>query len=65
MYDLQAVVHHLGTAHGGHYMTFVRDTNDSWIRYNDANVSTVTGFNVLTSGAYVLSCAKRCGTGVA
>ena len=55
IYALQAVAHHRGTAHTGHYMAFVRDTDDGWCRYNDAKISTATEPDALTSGAYVRS----------
>lgn len=65
LYDLEAVVHHLGTPHGGHYIAFIRDTAGNWYRFNDAKVTAATSDQVLTSGAYVLSYAKRRGAGVA
>lgn len=65
MYDLQAVVHHRGTAHTGHYVAFVRGTANQWYRFNDDKVIPVTEAEALTSGAYVLSYAKRRGVGVA
>ncbi|CAM9347507.1 unnamed protein product, partial [Laminaria digitata] len=61
---LQTVVHHIGSVHRGHLIVFVRGTADEWYRYNDANVTAVSANNVLTSGAYILSYAKRCGAGV-
>ena len=58
-YDLDAAVHHVGTAHHGHYVVFVRDADDTWSRYNDTAVTTVTAEKVLTSGAYLLSYTNR------
>lgn len=63
LYDLKAVIHHLGTAYGGHYIAFVRSTTGQWYRFNDAKVTPVTEAHVLSSGAYLLSYAKRHGAG--
>ncbi|CAN0350368.1 unnamed protein product [Scytosiphon promiscuus] len=65
MYDLQAVVHHQGTAHKGHYFAFVRDTGGGWCRYDDAEVTAATEAHALSSEAYILSYVKRRGAGVA
>lgn len=65
MYDLQAVVHHAGTAYKGHYVAFVRDTSGGWCCYNDAKVTAATEAHALSSGAYILSYVKRSGSGVA
>lgn len=65
LYDLQAVIHHLGTAYRGHYIAFIRGAAKQWYRFNDDKVTPVTEAAVVTSGAYVLSYAKRCEGGVA
>ena len=65
IYDLQAVVHHRGTAHQGHYTAFIRDPSGEWCRFNDTKTSTATEAQALSSGAYILSYAKRRGTGAA
>lgn len=62
MYDLSAAVHHSGSANGGHYIAFVRTTDDGWMCYNDANVFSVSVDKVLTAGAYILLYEKRRGT---
>lgn len=64
MYGLQAVVHHICTAHGGHYIATVRGTADEWYRYNDIKLTTDSAYRVFTGGAYILSYAKRCQAGV-
>ena len=65
LYDLQAVVHHLGTAYSGHYIAFIRGAAKQWYRFNDDKVTPVTEAAVVTRGAYVLSYAKRFGGGAA
>ncbi|CAM9631873.1 unnamed protein product [Laminaria digitata] len=59
VYDLEAVVHHEGTAHRGHCVAFARDTDGAWCCCNDDSVTSATEAEALTSGAYVLIYAKR------
>lgn len=39
MYDLGGIVVHAGTAHSGHYYSFIREADDAWFEFNDAYVA--------------------------
>ncbi|CAN0596351.1 unnamed protein product [Laminaria digitata] len=65
VYDLQGVVHHSGTTQRGHYVAFVRGTDGAWCLHDDEKVTPASEADALTSGAYVLSYAKRRGAGIA
>lgn len=49
VYDLSGVIVHIGSAHGGHYYSYVSGENDVWICYNDSRVSKSSTANVLKS----------------
>ena len=55
-YSLQAVAVHLGRTLGqGHYVTFVRDSQDQWVLVNDGAPPTVVSFDtVQRAEAYLL-----------
>lgn len=58
-YDLKGVIHHTGGANRGHYISFIR-SEDNWIRFNDAVVTSgVKVENVLNGQAVIMSYAKR------
>ncbi|KAJ8602987.1 hypothetical protein CTAYLR_001501 [Chrysophaeum taylorii] len=38
-YDLGGIVVHAGTAHSGHYYSFVREPDGAWFEFNDAYVA--------------------------
>lgn len=41
MYEISAVVTHLGgSVESGHYMAWVKDTEDQWVKYDDDTVYT-------------------------
>lgn len=57
IYDLYAVVNHVGGPMGGHYFSFCKSGNGKWYNHNDSHV-TETG-HVVTPMAYMLFYKKR------
>ncbi|CAH1394190.1 unnamed protein product [Nezara viridula] len=53
-YSLYAVVVHKGTLSGGHYVAFIRRTNNKWFNCNDLLVIPVEIEEVLASEGYLL-----------
>jgi len=54
-YSLQAVAVHLGRFGSGHYVAYVRDSQDQWVLLNDAAEPAVVSFQeVQRKQAYVL-----------
>ena len=56
LYELVAVIHHLGTGLGGHYICYrrIRDTaGDHWYMMNDRMIKEVTWKEVNTKDMYV------------
>jgi ubiquitin C-terminal hydrolase len=53
-YRLFAVIHHLGTMCGGHYITIIRSAREGWYTYNDDAVYTCNEKAVFSETAYVL-----------
>lgn len=66
LYELHAVVHYIGWARGEHCVVIVFSTDDKWRRHKSDRgvIATVGADTVLTSGAYILSHAKRLGGGL-
>ena len=60
IYDLYGVCNHGGVTQGGHYTSFVKNSNDKWYHYNDTSVSEVTMVNqIVTPKAYCFFYRKR------
>jgi ubiquitin carboxyl-terminal hydrolase 8 len=54
-YDLYGICNHIGGVMGGHYTSFVRNSENQWLHYNDSNVEIVAeGTNIVTPMAYCL-----------
>ncbi|XP_035702003.1 ubiquitin carboxyl-terminal hydrolase 27 isoform X2 [Folsomia candida] len=53
-YSLYAVVSHLGSSEGGHYITYFRNTHNTWFLCDDHTVSKVSSDEVLNCQAYML-----------
>lgn len=55
MYELFAVVSHLGNfVVGGHYTCVCRDNKDQWFRYDDEHVTSISEATALSETAYLL-----------
>jgi ubiquitin C-terminal hydrolase len=60
LYDLYAVVHHLGALTGGHYVASVRSEKDGkWRIFNDAQVTEVCSKDIVDASAYILFYLRR------
>lgn len=60
LYDLYAVVHHLGALSGGHYVASVRSEKDGkWRIFNDAQVTEVCSKDIVDASAYILFYLRR------
>jgi len=54
-YELFGVCNHMGGLNGGHYNSYVRNINNDWALYDDANVTMVKNKNtIITQSAYCL-----------
>lgn len=52
MYDLGGVVVHAGTAHSGHYYSFVREQDGQWFEFNDSYVAPFDAENELAAECF-------------
>jgi len=59
-YDLVSVVHHIGGISGGHYITYALNTyNQTWYKFGDSWVSSVSEGTVKGKEAYVLFYVRK------
>ncbi len=54
LYDLYAVVHHLGALSAGHYVASVKDKDGVWHYFNDNQVYEMDEKNLVSPSAYIL-----------
>ena len=60
MYDLFGICNHTGGVLGGHYTSFVKNSQNEWIHYNDTNVEIIkTTQKLITPMAYCLFYRKK------
>ena len=62
LYDLIAVINHMGSIHHGHYTTYARQLNDlstEWFCFNDDQVTPIDQSRVVSDSAYILIYVKR------
>ena len=59
MYDLVAVCNHYGRLDRGHYTAYCCDSDGAWLRYDDAEVSSLDAARVQSRAAYMLFYCRR------
>jgi ubiquitin carboxyl-terminal hydrolase 8 len=60
VYDLFGICNHMGGVMGGHYTSFVKNSEDQWLHYNDTNVERVDNLqNLISQSAYCLFYRKK------
>jgi ubiquitin C-terminal hydrolase len=60
IYDLYGVCNHSGGTLGGHYTAFVKNSQNTWIHYNDNSIQSVSSpQQVITPLAYCLFYRKK------
>jgi ubiquitin carboxyl-terminal hydrolase 8 len=60
VYELYGICNHYGSVYGGHYTSFVKNSNGKWYYFNDTQVSEVGQQNsIITPNAYVLFYKKK------
>lgn len=59
VYDLYGVVNHMGGSGGGHYISYVKNEDGNWYKFNDSIVSTMSPDNIVSADAYCLFYQKR------
>jgi ubiquitin carboxyl-terminal hydrolase 8 len=60
IYDLFGICNHTGGVLGGHYTSFVKNSQNEWIHYNDTNVEIIKDSqNLITPMAYCLFYRKK------
>ena len=55
IYRLVSVVQHLGSHHFGHYISYRRARDDSWLRISDENVSRATTDQALAANPFLIA----------
>lgn len=59
-YELYGVCNHSGSTFGGHYTSYVKNSNGKWYHFNDTSVSEIeVNESIVTSKAYVLFYRKK------
>ena len=54
-YDLYGLINHTGTLHFGHYVSIVKNPNDSkWYKYDDSFRTPITEDQIRKEDAYIL-----------
>jgi len=60
VYDLFGICNHMGGVMGGHYTSFVKNSEDQWLHYNDTNVERIENLqNLISQSAYCLFYRKK------
>ncbi|QPG74308.1 hypothetical protein FOA43_001635 [Brettanomyces nanus] len=54
LYELYAVVYHIGSVNTGHYISLVKDRDGMWFKFDDAHVIRISEKDVLSAQAYLL-----------
>jgi len=54
LYNLYAICNHIGSSLYGHYTSYIKNANNKWYNYDDANVNEISSSNIITSNAYCL-----------
>ena len=57
-YNLYAVACHMGISEGGHYISYCKNVNNKWYKFDDSIVSEVSDSTVITKDAYCLFYSK-------
>jgi len=60
IYDLFGICNHMGGVMGGHYTSFVKNSENEWLHYNDTNVELIKDISrIISPSAYCLFYRKR------
>ena len=60
IFDLKAVVNHMGTLSGGHYTAFAKhEATQQWYEFNDASCTPKSEEDLVTSASYLLVYQRR------
>tara|TARA_B100000424_G_C22911824_1_gene485115 strand:- start:35 stop:1069 length:1035 start_codon:yes stop_codon:yes gene_type:complete len=51
-YELFGIINHSGNVLGGHYYSYIKNFNDKWYSFNDANIKEITTKNLLSNKNY-------------
>ena len=52
VYDLIGVINHIGECYGGHYNSIIKNTNNNWYLYDDADVNSINTEKIITKKSY-------------
>ena len=53
-YELYGIINHMGGCTGGHYISYIKNTDNNWYNYDDEAVKTLQLEKVVTRNAYCL-----------
>ena len=59
IYDLYGIINHSGSLMGGHYWSFIKNTNDKWYVFNDTIVKEIEVNKLVSPNAYCLLYKKK------
>lgn len=60
VYDLFGICNHMGGLMGGHYTSFVKNSENEWLHYNDTSVELMKDMNqIISTSAYCLFYRKK------
>ncbi|EDR26078.1 ubiquitin specific protease, putative [Entamoeba dispar SAW760] len=59
VYDLYAVINHIGKLNESHYTAICKVDKDKWLKFDDKSVSQVSSDSICTNTAYILFYQKR------
>jgi ubiquitin carboxyl-terminal hydrolase 2/21 len=59
MYNLFGIINHSGNIFGGHYFSYIKNTNGKWYIYNDTEVKEINNNNLLGNKNYCLVYRKK------
>jgi ubiquitin C-terminal hydrolase len=58
-YECYGIVNHTGGPGGGHYYSFIRNSDGNWYKYNDSVITTMLHSRLVTDNAYCLFYRKK------
>lgn len=60
VYNLFGICNHIGTVMGGHYTSFIKNADETWVHYNDSSVEKIENVNsIISPMAYCLFYRKK------
>lgn len=58
-YECYGIVNHVGGSGGGHYYSFIRNSDGNWYKYNDSIITTMNHTRLVSENAYCIFYRKK------